>query len=75
MQSSNEPALNVRDIGSGHGNGASRRSSAPLQPAETVVAQCRPDCGEDEIRRKLREQFRHSLRDRVMASYRPLRFV
>lgn len=75
MQGSDETAFNMRDIGSGHGNGTSRRPGAPLQSAQTVMAQCRPDCGEGEIRRKLLEQFRQGLRDRVMASYRPLRFV
>ena len=75
MQGSNKPALKTRDIGAGRGNGASRRPGTPLKPADTVVAQCRPDCGEGEIRRKVRKQIRHGLRDRLMAPRGLLRFV
>jgi hypothetical protein len=75
MEGTNRPALNMRNIGASYRNWASRRSSAPLQPANTVVAKCRPDCGEGEIRREMRKQVRHGLRDRVMTSHGLMRFV
>jgi hypothetical protein len=75
MEGPNEPALNMRNIGTGRGKGASRRSRAPLQPANTVVTQGRSDGGKGEIRRQLREQIRHGLRDRVVTLRRVMRFV
>ena len=69
MKGPDEPALDMRDVDAGHDSRAFRRSGAPLQPGEAVVAQCRPDRGKLGIRRKLREQVRYGVRDRVPAAH------